>query len=92
MIRSFRCKDTEKLFGDRFVARFQAFQRSARKKLEMLGAATRLEDLARVPGNRLEALKGDRIGQHSIRINAQWRICFEWRDNDAHEVEIVDYH
>ncbi len=82
----------EKLFGDRFVPRFQAFQRTARKKLEMLDAATSLEDLRLIPGNRLEALRGDRTGQFSIWINDQCRLCFEWRDGHAHQVEIVDYH
>jgi proteic killer suppression protein len=64
----------------------------ARRKLRMLAAAIRLEDLRTRPGNRLEALAGDRAGQHSIRVNDQWRLCFIWRDGDAHEVEIVDYH
>lgn len=92
MIRTFRSKQTEKLFDDRFVSRFQAFDRAARKKLEMLNAATSLEDLGLIPGNRLEALRGDREGQYSIRINDQWRLCFQWRAGDAYEVEIVDYH
>lgn len=92
MIRSFRCKGTEKLFDDRFVPRFQAFERAARRKLEALNAATSLEDLGRIPGNRLEALVGNRQGQHSIRINAQWRLCFVWNRGDAEDVEIVDYH
>ena len=92
MIRTFRCRDTERLFDDQFVSRFQAFQRTARRKLEALAAATSLEDLRRVPGNRLEALRGDRAGQFSIRINAQWRVCFEWAEGDVREVEIVDYH
>ncbi len=92
MIRTFRSRQTKKLFDDRFVSRFQAFHRAARKKLEMLNAATSLEDLGLIPGNRLEALRGDREGQYSIRINEQWRLCFQWRDGDAYEVEIVDYH
>lgn len=92
MIRNFRCKATEKLFDDEFIPRFQAFHRAARKKLEMLHAAETLEDLALVPGNRLESLRGDREGQHSIRINRRWRLCFEWRSTGACAVEIVDYH
>ena len=72
--------------------RFQAIERAARRKLRYLNAAIRLDDLLAPPGNRLEALKGDRKGQFSIRINDQWRICFRWADNDAHDVEIVDYH
>ena len=93
MIRSFRCKKSKRLFDDRHVSRFQAIQRQARRKLEMLNAAASLEDLARVPGNRFEALRGDREGQYSIRINAQWRLCFCWTgEEDATDVEIVDYH
>jgi proteic killer suppression protein len=92
VIRSFRCSDTEKLFSRERVSRFVSFERTARKKLEWLHAAARLLDLAMPPGNRLEALKGDRQGQHSIRINDQWRLCFVWRDGHAYDVEIVDYH
>ena len=92
MIQSFRCRDTEDLFNDRLVGRFRAIERVARRKLEILNAAGRLEDLRAPPGNRLEALKGDRAGQFSIRINDQWRICFAWKGNDAFGVEIVDYH
>ena len=92
MIRSFKSKDTEKLFNDYRIRRFQAFETVARRKLKMLDDATSLNDLAALPGNRLETLRGDRRGQHSIRINGQYRICFEWRDGDAHNVEIVDYH
>jgi proteic killer suppression protein len=92
MIRSFRDNDTELLFNDESVRRFQAIERPARRKLLILNAAGRLEELRSPPGNRLEALKGDRHGQHSIRINDQWRICFVWRDVDAYDVEIVDYH
>ncbi len=75
----------------KFIRRFQSIERAARIRLELLDAATSLRDLE-LPGLRLEALKGDRKGQHSIRINDQFRICFEWRDGDAHNVEIVDYH
>ena len=92
VIKSFRCRDTEDLFEDRFVRRFQAFERTARRKLESLDAATSLADLALIPGNRLEALHGDREGQYSIRINDQWRLCFVWSGRDCFEVEIVDYH
>jgi proteic killer suppression protein len=92
LIQSFRCRDTEALFQDQGVPRFQAIERVARRKLLYLHAAKKLEDLRVPPGNRLEALKGDRTGQLSIRMNDQWRICFVWRDGDAHRVEIVDYH
>jgi proteic killer suppression protein len=92
MIRTFRCKDTEALHHRIPVRRFRAFERIAQRKLRQIDAAVELRDLASPPGNRLEALKSDRKGQHSIRINDQWRICFVWRDADAYEVEIVDYH
>ena len=92
MIRSFKCKDTEALFDDRFVQRFQGIERAARRKLEVLEAAERLEDLRVPPGNRLEVLHGERKGQHSIRINDQYRICFVWSEDGAADVEIVDYH
>jgi proteic killer suppression protein len=92
MIKTFHCRDTEALFQDRLVRRFQAIERAARRKLEMLDAATSLADLSQIPGNRLEALKGDRAGQYSIRVNDQWRICFEWAEGDSFNVEIVDYH
>ena len=80
------------LFEDRFVRRFQSLERIARRKLLYLNRAVRLEDLRIPPGNQLEALKGDRAGTYSIRINDQWRICFSWKGGDAHDVEIVDYH
>lgn len=92
MIRTFRCKKTEKLFNDLFVREFSSFHHQARKKLLMLNAAKVLKDLEVPPGNRLEKLVGDRIGQYSIRINDQWRICFGWDDGTALNVEIVDYH
>lgn len=92
MIRSFKGKDTERLFNDYRVRRFQAFETVARRKLKMLDDAVTLDDLWALRGNRLEALKGNRKGQHSIRINDQYRICFEWRDGNAYSVEIVDYH
>jgi toxin HigB-1 len=90
LIRSFRSKDTEELFQYHHAQRFQAFERVALRKLLQLHAATELNILASPPGNHLEALRGDRKGQHSIRINDQWRICFVWREGHAHEVEIVD--
>jgi len=92
MIKTFRCKDTERLFDDISVRRFKAIERVARRKLLMLNRAKELIDLRVPPGNRLEALKGDRSGQYSIRINDQWRICFFWNDSDVSDVEIVDYH
>jgi len=93
MIVSFRDKDTEALFtGRRCPPRWRAFERVALCKLTMVHAAKELGDLACPPGNRLEALKGDRAGQHSIRVNGQYRVCFVWRDGGARNVEIVDYH
>ena len=92
MIRSFRCPDTEALFNDRVLRRFRNIERVARRRLLYLHRAARLQDLRVPPGNRLEALRGSRKGQYSIRINDQWRICFRWRDGDALDVEIVDYH
>lgn len=92
MIRSFRCDDTRSLArGDR-VRRFEAIARVARRKLRQLEIASRLNDLRVPPGNRLEALSGDRAGEHSIRINDQWRICFRWNAAGVDDVEIVDYH
>ena len=92
MIESFACAETERIFEAENSRRFPPdIQRTARRKLLQINAATQLRDLAVPPGNQLEALKGDRKGQHSIRINKQWRICFRW-DAGAHEVEIVDYH
>ncbi len=92
MIRSFRCRDTEALFRGKVPARFRAIERAARRKLEMLHAAVRIEDLRVPPGNRLHRLGGDRAGQWSIRVNDRFRICFRWEDGDAHDVELVDYH
>ena len=92
MIRSFVCIDSEKLFHSYAVPRFKNMERVARRKLLQLHAATDLHSLRIPPGNQLEALKGDRKGQHSIRINEQWRICFAWHDDGAYRVEIVDYH
>ncbi len=92
MIRSFADKKTEALFRDERVKDFQGIARAAKRKLEMLDAASRLDDLKVPPGNRLEALSGDLAGFHSIRINDQWRLIFVWRDDGAYDVEIVDYH
>lgn len=92
MIHSFACSDTEALFHSQLVLRFRNIERVARRKLLQLHAATDVASLRIPPGNQLEALKGDRKGQHSIRINDQWRVCFVWRKDGAHEVEIVDYH
>ncbi len=92
MIKTFHDKDTEALFNDRLVKRFKAFERIARRKLYFLHGAKLLKDLLIPPGNRLEGLSGNREGQHSIRINDQWRICFKWHDGNAYDVEIVDYH
>jgi toxin HigB-1 len=93
MIRSFADKETEKIFNREFSKKMPGdIQRVARRKLEILDAAENLNDLRIPPSNHLEKLKGNRIHQHSIRINDQWRICFEWRETDAFEVEIVDYH
>lgn len=93
VIRSFRDKDKARLFDREPVRQWGPdIQRLGLRKLRMLDAATALEDLKSPPGNRLEKLAGDRAGQWSIRINQQWRVCFEWRDRDAYEVEIVDYH
>lgn len=92
MIHSFLCPNTEALFHSRVVPRFKNIERVARRKLLQLHAATELVSLRIPPGNMLEALKGGRAGQHSMRINAQWRICFVWREDGAHQVEIVDYH
>ena len=93
MIRSFRGKDAERIWSGEGVRRFAAdLQKRSRRKLRMLNNARTLDDLRIPPGNRLEMLHGDRAGQYSIRINEQWRICFVWRDGDAADVEIVDYH
>lgn len=93
MIKSFIDKETEKIFQRHFSDKLpQNIQKSARKKLLILDATTEIEDLRVPPGNRLEALKGNRKGQHSIRINDQWRICFKWQDGDSYDVEITDYH
>jgi proteic killer suppression protein len=92
MIRSFKDAATARLFADEDVPRFRGIERQARRKLLVLNGARALNDLRSPPGNRLEALAGDRREQHSIRINDQWRICFVWSDGGPEQVEIVDYH
>ena len=92
MIHSFKCPDTQALFTGASVARFANIRAVAERKLQMLHRPTRLDDLRIPPNNRLEALKRGRKGQHSIRINDQWRVCFVWTGSDATNVEIVDYH
>jgi toxin HigB-1 len=92
VIKTFRCKDTERLHRRERVARFRTIERVAQRKLRQLDSAVVLADMASPPGNRLESLAADRKGQHSIRINDQWRLCFRWHDGDAYDVEIVDYH
>lgn len=92
MIKRFRCAETQALFETGKSRRWASVSAVATRKLAQLDAAATLEFLRSPPGNRLEALKGDRKDQHSIRINEQWRICFVWRDGSAFEVEIVDYH
>ena len=93
MIKTFKCKETQQLFNGKFIKKLSTtMQHSALRKLKILDAATVLDTLKVPPGNKLEVLKGNRRGQYSIRINDQWRICFIWKQNDAFEVEIVDYH
>ena len=92
MIKSFACRDTEKLFNDQRVHRFQSFERQARKRLMVLHAAPSLESLMLNPGNKFHSLKGDRKGQYAISINKQWHVCFEWHKGNAFNTQIVDYH
>jgi toxin HigB-1 len=93
MIKSFNCKETEKIWDGIYSSRFDHdIQERALRKLRQLDASQSIEDLKNPPGNKLELLKGDRKGQMSIRINQQWRICFVWENNGAHDVEIIDYH
>lgn len=91
-IQSFRCADTAALYRGERVARWVNIERAALRKPTQLAVSSRLEDLRVPPGNRLESLRGDRAGQYSIRINDQWRVCFVWADDGAHDVEIIDYH
>ena len=91
-IESFRHRRAERLFDNEWVREYGSFAAQAVRRLNMLDRAKTLNDLAKFPGNRLEALRGDRKGQHSIRINRQWRVCFRWENGYAHDVEIVDYH
>lgn len=91
-IHSFRCEQTQALYHGERVARWVNIERAALRKLTQLAISFRLTDLRSPPGNRLETLKGERQGQHSVRINDQWRLCFVWADDGAYEVEIVDYH
>jgi proteic killer suppression protein len=92
MIASWRNADAERLYRGESLRRFQAVETQARTRLRRLDAAETLQDLAAFPGNRLEALRGNRKGQYSIRTNDQWRICFRWSEGKAYDVEIVDYH
>ena len=92
MIKSFKDKDTQAMFERGSVRRYKNIQRVALRKLNMINAATVLDDLRVPPANHLEALKGNRKGQHSIRINKQWRICFVWKESGAYDIEITDYH
>jgi len=92
VIRSFRDKETQALYEGRLVRRFRGFATQAELSLDRLDSATALADLAQFRGNRLKRLRGDRTGQYSIRINDQWQICFSWRADGPHDVEIVDYH
>lgn len=92
MIRSFRDKETERIFRREFSRKHQGIARVAKRKLDQVHAAVALGDLGAIPGNHLEALVADRAGQYSIRINEQWRLCFRWLDSDAYDVEILDYH
>ena len=92
MIRSFRDKESEKVFRREFSRKLQSVAAVAKRKLDQVNAAVAISDLGAVPGNRLELLAGDRMGRYSIRVNAQWRVCFQWIELDAVDVEIVDYH
>lgn len=92
MIQSFGDRKTERFFQGQRIAAFQGFSSQATRRLVVLDSAETLQDLAGLPSNRLERLAGDRAGQHSIRINQQWRICFRWEDDGPYDVEIVDYH
>ncbi len=92
MIKSFACRDTEKLFNDERVSRFQSFERQARKRLIVLYAAPSLKALMLNPGNKFHAMREDRKGQYAISVNKQWRVCLEWREGNSYNVQITDYH
>jgi toxin HigB-1 len=92
MIKSFRCKDTEALYNGESPKRFRAVEVVATRKLQMLEAAHELEDLRSPPGNRLEPMRRDRMSQHSIRVNGQWRLCFVWTNEGVTDIEMIDYH
>ena len=92
MIKSFNNKETREIFEGRAVKKWLSFKRQAEKRLQILDSATSLQDLRNLPSNNFESLHGNRKGQYSIRVNNKWRICFEWIDNEPHNVEIVDYH
>ncbi len=92
MIKSFADKQTQQLYEGKPAKKYQGFRKQAERRLQILDSATRLDDLKYLPSNRFEALKGDRKGQYSIRINKQWRICFKWLRDEVHNVEIIDYH
>ena len=92
MIKSFACKDTERLFTGQSCRRWRDIRKAVERKLQLLDSVASLDALRSPPGNRLEVLQGDRSGQHSIRINRQWRICFVWSESGVFDVEIVDYH
>jgi proteic killer suppression protein len=92
VIQGFKCKDTRKLYEGQRVRKFDGIRAQAERRLDRLDQATTLADLAGLPSNRLERLRGDRNGQYSIRVNDQWRICFNWEDDGPHAVEIADYH
>jgi proteic killer suppression protein len=92
MIRSFADEETEQVFDRRPSRRYATFERVALRKLRQIHSVSSVEELGEPPGNRLEKLKGDRVGLWSLRINDRWRVCFEWKDGDAYEVQIVDYH
>lgn len=92
MIKNFKDKNTQSLYEGELVGKWQAIQHQAERRLQILDSATCLNDLKSLPSNRFEALRGDRKGQYSIRINLQWRICFRWEKDEPYDVEIVDYH
>lgn len=92
MIKSFKCKQSEKLFHGEFVKKFSGIERQAFRRLKMLDSAETLESIGMLRSNALEGLHGDRKGQYSIRVNMQWRVCFKWEDDGACDVEVVDYH